>query len=143
MDLYELAKLFFWSLWMAMFVAAAGVGIDLYLIIYGKKAWLKPKWLWNLAEFAAIFGLITWKYSFPLPWWHMGTVYLVAAFFWWILHDCWIGFGLKGDPFYLGQGKFDRQMFTMFNQFGLPAGLNFLAAKLFWAVMAGTAFFNL
>jgi len=143
MDWYELAKLLMWTLFATTFTAAVGVALDLKLIKSGKKAWLRPKWLWNLVEFAVIFGLITWKYSFPLPWWHMGVLYTIAAFFWWILHDYWISLGLTGDPFYLGQGKFDRIFFKVFNQFGLPAGLNFMIAKLVWMFLAGTAFFSL
>ena len=143
MDWYELIKLFLWSLWVTTVIAGIGVIADLWLINFKFKPWLKPKWLWNLVEFVAIFGLINCRGWFPLPWWHMAPLYASMMFVWSAVHDCWLGWGLNEGPFYLGQSKWDRFFFRIFNQFGLPAGLNFLIVKLFWGFLAAAAFFSL
>lgn len=141
----ELIRLFIFALFMTIIVAGIGAAVDVRLIENGEKAWLRPKWLWNLLEGIIIVLIVSGKFgSFtPFPWWQMAPLYASMAFVWSAVHDCMIGKGIQQDWWYLGQSWFDRQMFTMFNQFGLPAGLNYFVVKLFWAGMAGAAYFSL
>jgi len=139
----ELVRMLFFALFATMMVAAVGVVADLKLIKTGKKAWLHPKWVWNLLELGVIFGWIVLKFNWVLPWWHFAFLMGTMAFYWTAFHDCWMGIGLSQGPWYLGVSKWDRKMSGIFNQFGMKPGLVFFLFKLFWAGILTGGFLSL
>jgi len=139
----ETIKIFLWALWMTMAVAGLGSLIDIVLIKKGHSDKLKPKWLWNLVEGVIIASLIWLKFPGAIPWWYFAWLLFTVVPIWSALHDCWIGLGLAGDPWYLGLSKWDRKMAAIFNQFGVRPGKLFLLFKLFWFGILSAGFFSL
>lgn len=139
----ELIRLLFWALFMTMFIAGLGAYADVRNVKKGFSERLKPKWLWNIVEFVALFSLIYLKAN-VLPWWHYAWLCGTMIPVWSILHDCWIGLGLTGNPWYLGQSKWDQKISAIFNQFGTKhPGKIYFYFKLFWFSILTGGFFSL
>ena len=144
LDVFALAKIHIIAMCFTMLVAGVGAILDVWLVKKSRSDALHPKWVFNLIELVLIGMVLYVKFGAVLPWWHVGWLFVNIVPLWSILHDCWIGAGLVGDPWHLGQGPWDQKVSRIFNQFGTKhPGKIFFYYKLFWFGILTGGFFAL
>jgi len=113
--MYEALKLFMWAIMVCILVGGIGAIIDVRQIEKGKKITRFKKRLWNIVEMLIICVLITRKgLEWNFEWFHIAILWIDSWFIWRIVHDGYIGLGLKKDFLYVGSGAWDSKMLATY-----------------------------
>ncbi len=114
--MYEALKLLLSVIMIVMVVGSVGALLDLRQFEKGKKITRARKWLWNTVEMLVIGILITRKgLDYDFTWSHIAILWVDSWFMWRIVHDGFIGLGLKNDFLYVGKGAWDSKMMEIYN----------------------------
>lgn len=139
--MYENLVLLNWALLVIIVIGGVGAIIDVICIRMGRKITRAKKWIWNIVEMLAIWGLIIVPaVKGGLPWGQQAMLCISSWFVWRIVHDGFIGLGIANDFLYVGKGAWDSKMLATYQNSKwfyfiankcVPLGL-FLAGFLTW-----------